>query len=160
MARFMRRGITRFYFVPTIASALLKPTVSEVDAGVRLDTQIAEVNGFSFANSPIDTPNMASRYTPQITGEDTSDDSNLVLYQLRGETDTVRVALPKDAVGYLVIFPEGLIGASVAAADEIDTWPCVISSNAKMYSADNVAAQYRVVFSITAPPAEDTVVLA
>ncbi len=160
MARFMRRGITRFYWLPAIVSALKKPTVAEVAAGVRIDDQLFEINGFSFANSPIDTPAMSSRYTTQITGEDTSDDSNLTLYQLRSETDTIRAAMPKDSVGFMVIFPEGPVGASVAAGDEIDVWPAVVSSNAKMYSADNVAAQYRVVFSMTAPPAEDVVVLA
>lgn len=160
MARFMRLGTARFYWLPAIVSALKKPTVAEVTAGVRIDDQLLEINGFSFANSPIDTRAMSSRYTTQITGEDTSEDSNLVLYQLRAETDTIRAALPKDGVGYMVIFPEGPVGASVAAGDEVDVWPAAISSNAKIYSADNVAAQYRVVFSMTAPPAEDTVVLA
>jgi hypothetical protein len=160
MARYMRRGITRFYWLSTIASGTLAPTVAEVTAGVRVDTQLAEVNGFTWTNNPIDTPVFSSRYTSQITGEDTAEDSNMTFYQLRGETDTIRLALAKDEEGFLVAFYEGPAGANVAAADKIDVWPAVISSNAKQYTADNEAAKYQVVFSNTAAPAEDIAVLA
>lgn len=159
-ARFMRRGITKFWFVPTITAGTHIPTAAEVNAGVNVTLQVSEVNGFNFANSPITTPNMNDRFTPQITGEDTAADSNLTLYQLRGGTDTVYAALPKDTAGYMVIFYNGIAGATPAAADKCDVWPATISSRSKMYSAGNEAATYQVVFSITDPPAEDASVAA
>lgn len=158
--RYMSRGITRFYFVPTIAASTLIPTVAEVAAGTRMDEQLNEVNGFSFANQPIDTPNFKDRFTPQITGEDTADNSSLGLYRLKGETDTIRAALAKDTTGFVVIFYQGLVGASVAITDKEDTWPVVISSNAKTYTADNEAAKYMVTFSITQVPAFDLALVA
>jgi hypothetical protein len=158
--RYMDRGVTRFYFVPDIASATLAPTVAEVTAGDRLDEQLNEVNGFTFASNPIDTPNFKDRFTPQISGEDVAEDSSLLLYRLKGEVDTIRAALAKDTEGFIVVFYEGTAGASPAAADKVDVWPVVVSSNAKQYTADNEAAKYNVVFSITSVPGFDLAVLA
>lgn len=158
--RYMSRGITRFYHLLTIASGTMAPTVAEVAAGDRLDEQLNEVNGFSFENNPIDTPNFKDRFTPQITGEDVSEDSSLGLYRLRLETDTIRLALAKDTEGFIVIFYEGTAGANPAAADKVDVWPSLVSSNSKTYTADNEAAKYMVKFSITAVPAFDLAVLA
>lgn len=149
--RFMRKGTTRFYFVPTIASASLVPTAAEVNAGVRLDQEIAEVAGFSFENQPIRTPDMASAFVSQIAGEDSTEDSSLTMYQRKG-TDVLRAALPKGAVGYVVIFYSGTTGATPAAGDKADVWPSTVGSNAKMYTADNEAAKYRVRFNLTDPP--------
>lgn len=158
--RYMSRGVTRFYWVLTIASATLAPTVAEAGAGVRLDAELNEVNGFSFANQPIDTPNFKDRFTPQIAGEDVADDSSLGLYRLKGETDTIRLALAKDTEGFVVIFYQGLAAASIAAADKVDVWPAIVASNSKTYTADNEAAKYMVNFSITDIPAFDLSVLA
>lgn len=158
--RYMSRGVTRFYWLLTIASATLEPTVAEVGGGVRLDPELNEVNGFSFANQPIDTPNFKDRFTPQIAGEDVADDSSLGLYRLKGETDTIRLGLAKDTEGFVVVFYEGLLGASVAAGDQVDVWPSVVASNSKTYTADNEAAKYMVNFSITDIPAFDLTVLA
>lgn len=158
MSRYMSRGITRFYWVPTIANANLVPTVTEINAGTRLDEQLNEVNGFTFANEPIDTPNFKDRYTPQITGEDAAEDSSMTFYRLRTVTDTIRAALAKDAVGNVVIFYEGPVGANPAAGDKVEVWPAVVSSQAKQYTADNEAAKYMVAFSITKVPAIDVTV--
>lgn len=158
--RYMSRGITRFYFLTDIASGTLAPTVAEVGDGIRLDEQLNEVNGFSFANQPIDAPNFKDRFTPQIPGEDVAEDSSLGLYRLRLETDTIRAALAKDTEGFVVIFYEGTAGANPAAADKVDVWPSIVASNSKTYTADNEAAKYMVNFSITDVPAFDLAVLA
>ena len=158
--RYMSRGVTRFYWVLTIASGTLAPAVAEAGAGVRLDAELNEVNGFSFANQPIDTPNFKDRFTPQIAGEDVADDSSLGLYRLKGETDTIRAALAKDVEGFVVVFYQGLAGSVIAAADKVDVWPSIVASNSKTYTADNEAAKYMVNFSITDIPAFDLSVLA
>lgn len=149
--RFMRKGTTRFYYVPTIASASLVPTAAEVNAGVRLDPEIAEVQGFSFENQTIRTPDMASAFVSQIAGEDSTEDSSLTFYQRKG-TDALRAAQSKGTVGYIVIFYSGVAGATPAAGDKADVWPINIASNSKMYTADNEAAKYRVRYVLTDPP--------
>lgn len=152
MPRFMRKGTTRFYFVPTIASALLVPTTAEIAAGTRLDPQLAEINGFNFANSPIATPDMESTFTKQIPGEDTAADSSLTFYELRDEANPIKTAQPKGAEGFIVIFFEGIAGANPAAGDDADVWPVIVSSNSRAYSAGNEAAQYTVTYAITDEP--------
>lgn len=154
MARFMRKGITRVYWVPTIASATLVPTTAEVTAGTRLDTQIAELNGFAFQNSPIKTPDMANTFVSSISGEDGSEDSNLVFYEDK-TSNPIYTVLAKGTNGYVVIYPTGIAGAAPAAGDKADVWPSQVASNARQYTAGNEAAQYQVTFAATATPGLD-----
>lgn len=153
MPRFMRREITRFFFVPTIAD-VTDVTVAEVTAGTELTDDLAEVNGFTFANSPIQTPDMGSKFVSQIPGEDSTDDSGMVFYQDDDNTD-IYDAMVKDTSGYVVIFDLGTAGANPAAADVVDVWPVTISSRAKRYTADNEAAKFEVKFAMTDPPTYD-----
>lgn len=156
MPRFSRRGRSQFWFVLTIADTA-EPSPTEVNAGTRLDTQLATVNGFTFSNSPIMTPDMASAFTSQIAGEDTAEESSMEFYRLDA-SDTIKNALDKGTVGYVVIFDEPPAGATPANGDPCEVWPVVVSSNASMYTTDNEAAKYRVVFSVTSPPVLDATV--
>lgn len=154
MARFMRKGTNRWYFLTSIASGAYIPTSAEVAAGTRLDTQIAEVNGFMYSNNPIQTPDMSSTFTKQIGGEDSADDSSLVFYEDQ-TSNPIRTALTKGINGFVVIFKAGIAGGSPAAGDKADVWPCIVTSNAAQYTADNEAAKYQVSFSIIDRPAEN-----
>lgn len=155
MARFMRKGIARFYWVPTIAS-LTAPTVAEITAGTELTSQMGEITGFTFANNPIDTPDMANAFVSKIPGEDSVDTSSFRFYEDR-TSNPIRTVLAKNSTGYIVIFPAGTAGASPAIADKAEVWPVTVASNARAYSAGNEAAAYNVVLSNTAPP-KDAVV--
>jgi hypothetical protein len=158
MPRFMRKGRTRFYYAPTIASAALAPTAAEITAGLRLDTELAEVNGFTFANSPIQVPDMASAFVSSIPGEDSVEDSNLIFYELDTATNPISVSQAKGINGYICIFYKGVAGAAPAAADKCDVWPIQIASNARQYTADNEAAKYQVTYTPTAVPGFDKAV--
>lgn len=158
MSRFMRKGTTKLWFVPTIA-ALATPTVAEITAGTDLTDELAEITGFNFSNNPIDTPDMGSTFVGKIPGEDTTDSSDLTFYE-DDTTNPISTALAKGTIGYVVIFPRGIAGAAPAAADVADVWPAQVASNSKTYSADNEAAKYKVMFTLTAEPSEDAVVAA
>lgn len=152
--RFMRKGISRVFLVPTIASASLVPTAAEVNAGTELTAEIATLTGFTYANQPIQTPDLASAFVSQISGQDATEDSSIEFYQRKG-TDTIRSAQAKGTAGYVVLFYDGTAGTNPAAADKADVFPAVVGSRAKMYTADNEAAKYRVNYSLTAPPGEE-----
>lgn len=158
--RFMRRGTTRFYWCPMVAALTKVPTTAEVSAGIRLDPQLATVEGFSFANTPIPTPNMAEAFTPTIPGEDAAADSTLGFYQIRGAVDVIRAAQPRLETGFMVIFTEGLAGSTPAIGDVCDSWPAQVASIAKAYSAGNEAAMYNVAYTMSGSPAEDVVLVA
>lgn len=150
MSRFMRKGKTKLYWVPTIANTSA-PTAAEVNAGTNMTPQIAEINGFTFTNNPIDTPDMATAFVSKIPGEDTVDSSNIMFYE-DDTTNPIQTALAKGNSGYVVIFYKGTAGASPAAADKAEVWPAQIASNARQYTAANEAAKYNVVFTLTAQP--------
>ena len=153
---FMRKGITKIFWVPTIA-VKASPTVAEISAGTALTPEIAEVNGFEFVNQLIETPDMANTFTGKITGADSIDDSSITFYQRQTGTDTVKAALAKGNVGHIVIFDRGTAGASVAAADKAEVWPAVVASNSNQYTADNEAAKFVVMFACTDPKVDATV---
>lgn len=157
MSRFMRKGTTKVYFVPVIAGAA--PTVAEITGGTNLTPQIAEINGFNFTNNPIDTPDMASAFVGKIPGEDTVDNSSITFYE-DDTTNPIKTSQAKGTVGHIVIAYQGLIGATPAAGDKVDIWPCIIASNSRMYSAGNESAKYQVVYTLTEAPAEEATVLA
>lgn len=157
-ARFARRNKAKFFWVQTVTSTSVV-TAAQVNAGVKISGEIAEVTGFTFENSPITTPNLEEAFTPQVPGEDTAADSSITFYERTGGTDTVHDAMPKDDDGYVVIFPQGIAGATPAAGDKAEVWPAIVGSNARQYTAGNEAAKYQIKFSITAPPSAALVTL-
>ena len=161
--RYMRKGRTKFWFVTTLADPD-SPTDDEINAGVNISKDVAAVNGFSFSNSPIDTPDFDSTFTPQIGGEDKAAESSFEFYQRdrkNTNTDTTYEAMEKDDVGFVVILPDGFqTGDALTAGDLVDVWPVTVTSKSKSYSADNTAAKYMVTFSIREAPYEDVAVVA
>lgn len=157
MARFFRRGKTRVWFLPAIASGTKAPTVAEIAAGTELTGSINDMNGFSYQSETIDTPDLASPFTSTIGGPDTVDDSSLVIY-LDSASNPLRSTLAKGTAGFIVI-NDYLIGA-VAAGQKVDVWPCEIIGTPKQFSMGNDPALWTAMFSATAVPATDIAVLA
>jgi len=154
MARYMRKGTTKVYWVPSISNTAA-PLATEVNAGTRLDTQLAEVNGFTFQNNPIDTPVMSSAFIGKINGEDTTQDSSFTFYE-DSVSNPIKTAQAKGNNGFVVILYAGTAGATPAAGDKVEIWPATVSSNARQYSAGNEAAKYQVMYSLTSAPNEAT----
>jgi hypothetical protein len=150
MARFNRKGTTRIYFLPTIASNTLVPTGAEITAGTDYTGQINAVEGFSIENTPIDTPDMASTFVSKIGGDDTAADSSLTFYE-DSTLDTIETDLAKGTTGYVVIFSKGL----TTGAKGMDVFPVVVTSISKPYTTDNEAARITVQFAVTARPLQN-----
>lgn len=154
MARYFRRGTSKIRFVPTI-SDIASPTSAEITAGTDLTPHIAEIGGFTYANDPIEVPDMASVFTKTIPGEDTADDSTLTLYE-DDTTNTVRSSLAKGTSGFIVLSPNG----SMAAAAKVEVWPVKVSGNNREWSAGNDPARYVVSFGIIDVPNVDSTIVA
>jgi len=156
MPRFMRKGITKVYFVDTFTD-YTTPLTSEFSGALALHTEMSEMNGFTFSNSPIQTPDMDTKFVSQIPGEDTTEDSGIVFYENRGGSgnNPVQTGLVKDDTGFVCIFADGLAGASPADADVTEVWPVTVSSNSRRYSAGNEAAMYEIKFATTEEPQAD-----
>lgn len=154
MPRFMQKGTTKVYWVPTIASATLVPTTAEVTAGTNMTPQINEINGFAFANDTIETRDLASTFVSNIPGEDAAEDSSLVFYEDK-VTNPIKTAIPKGTTGNVVIFYAGTAGANPAIGDKCDVWPAQVAANVRQYTAANEAAMWRAEFAMTAAPGFD-----
>jgi hypothetical protein len=147
MARFNRKGTSRFHFLPTIAAETLIPTGAEISAGTDYSGQITAVDGFSIENTPIETPDMASTFVSKIGGDDSAPDSSWTMYE-DSTADDIENDLAKGTSGYVVIFSKGL----TTGAKGMDVFPVTVVSNSKAYTADNEAAQVTVQFTITSRP--------
>lgn len=159
MANFFRRGITKVYWVPTIAAATKIPTAAEVGAGTDLSPKVNNMEGFTYENQPIEAENLAESFTPTIPGPDTVERSTLTFLEDK-TSNPFRTTLAKGTAGFIVIFFGGLAGASPAAADKADVWPCIVTGRPRVYEMGAAPARYRVGFTPTATPAEDIAVSA
>lgn len=158
MAKFLRRGNTKVYFLPTIASTTLAPTVAEINAGTLLSivngpNELADIDGFRRQSNFIDTPHFGSRQTPKIPGEIEAPDSSLTFYE-DDTTNPVSTVLPQDQLGFIVL------GKSVAAAAKVDVFPIQVAAQSPEYSAGNEAAKFKVDIAVTGVPATKIAVLA
>lgn len=158
--RYMQKGTTKFYFLPTIAAGTKIPTAAECAAGDLL-TDIADISGFNFENDPISTPDMDSTFTSSIPGEDKADSSSLTFYERKGlANNPAKAAMPKGTVGFVVVFPYGIADDDPAEDDECDVWPVEVASVGRAYSAGNEAGKFMTKFTVTAPPALDATMIA
>lgn len=155
MARFFRRGKTQAVFMTTVA-AQAAPTVANITQGRNISAEINDITGFSFANSPIDTPDLATAFTSRIPGPDEAEDST-INYYLDSVTNPLNSVLAKDVVGFMLLADYKILG-TWASGDRVDVWPVQVGSNAKQYSVGDDPALSQVTFTITGPPSLNTTV--
>lgn len=151
MARFFRRGRTKAFNVPTIASVSLIPTAAETNAGTNITADIQDISGFEFQNSPIATPDLSSTFTTTIPGEDTAQEPQIVFYE-DTTTNTLQTTFAKGTETYLVLFFAGTAGATPAAGDKAEVWKVISTGPYRMYSMGNDAALWGVRFTPSRPP--------
>lgn len=145
MARFFRRGVSKVYFLPAVANKAA-PTAPEIAAGTDLTGSVADIGGFTYTNSPIDTPDMASTYTTTIPGEDTTDTPSLTFYDDNAST-AIRTALAKGVTGYLLRVPYG-----TGTGKRGEVWPVTSTGVNDEWSAGNDPARFQAQFAVTAVP--------
>jgi len=145
--KYMRRGTSKFYFVPTIAADSMIPTRTEVVLGTEFSEYIAAMDGWTVANQEIDTPDMADTYDSTIPGSDKADSSSFTFYEDE-ETADLEAVFAKGTTGYVVIFRKG----DVPANNSMDVFPIRVASQSPQYTADNEAAKFMVTCSITSRP--------
>ncbi len=149
----MRRGVTKIYFLDTIAAPTNVPTRAELTGGTDLSGAVADISGWSLANSPIDTPDLGSTLTTSIPGEDKADASTLTFYEDQ-LSEKVETLLTKDVVGFIAILRKG----DIPASKSLDIFPIRVASRAPSYSTSSDPAKFVVTFSISGEPLLDQAV--
>lgn len=147
--RFFAPEISKVYFALTIAD-IAAPTRLEINAGTDLTEEIADLSGWSVTTGMIATPGM-SRFTKQIAGRTTAEDSSLTFYADQGGDD-VRTILARGDRGF-IIFCDG----GDAVGNLADVFPVLVRNVGKVRTLADQASQLTVGFAITGVPAEDVV---
>lgn len=153
--RFMRRGVTKIYFLKTIAdvgNVPIRPELTGTNA-TDLSGAVSDIAGWSLANSPVDTPDMGSTLTTSIPGEDKADSSSLTFYEDQA-AETIETLLSKGAVGFVVILRKG----DIPASKSMDVFPVRVAGRAPAYSAGSDPAKFTVTFAISGTPKLDAAV--
>jgi hypothetical protein len=149
--RYIHPGVTRFYFLTSLAAANLQATRTELDAGTDLSGPLAATSGWSVASNIVDTPDLGSEFVAKIIGRTTAPDSTGTWYMNKTGADALRTLLPRGTVGFVVICWGGDVAANLA-----DTFPVTVASAAKEVNlASEDPARVVVSFAITATPAID-----
>lgn len=151
-ARFMRRGVSKVFFAPTVAS-ISAVTRSEITSATELTDDIANISGWALTNQPIPTPDLGSTFDSNIPGSDAAANSSFDFYEDKA-SDTIETLLPKGTAGFVIIMRKGDVPASLS----MDVFPVRVATKAPQYSAGNNPALFQVMFSITSEPELDTAV--
>lgn len=154
MARFFRRGKSKVYFLPAVASASAGPTRSEITAGTDLSPGVADIAGFSLSNAPIATPDLATPFTKSIPGEDTTDASTLTFYDDdAGPAPVYRTILLKGTIGYIVLMPYGDVPTK-----RCEVWKVQTTGVNDEWSVGTDPARFIVGFAVLDVPNQNSVV--
>ncbi len=148
--RYIPEGNTHYYWVVSIAN-YLSPTAAELNAGTDLTPEIAATGNWSIISGSIDAPDLATLFTPQITGKVTIDGATLDMYASINSID-VRTLLPRGTIGNVVKFPEGVV-----AGRTMDVFPAKVLQQAKPTNLTNPSV-IQLGWAITKIPAENVVV--
>ncbi|MCX5000988.1 hypothetical protein [Streptomyces longwoodensis] len=145
--KYMRRGTSKFYFVPTIAADSMIPTRTELVAGTEFSEYIAGMDGWTVSNNEIETPDMADTYDSTIPGSDKADQSSFTFYEDEEDAD-MEQTFAKGTTGYVVILRKG----DIPGNNSMDVFPIRVASQSPQYTADNEAAKFMATCSITSRP--------
>lgn len=151
--KYMRRGTSKFYFVPTIAADSMIPTRTELSAGTQFSSYIAAMDGWTVSNNEIETPDMSDDYDSTIPGSDKADQSTFTFYEDEEDAD-LEAIFAKGTTGHVVILRKG----DVPASNSMDVFPIRVASQSPQYTADNEAAKFMVTCSITSRPLQGAAV--
>lgn len=148
--RFLRRGVTKVRFTPTLAApgAL---TLAEWGTAVDLSTQIADFGGWALTNNAVATPDLVDTFDGSIPGSDSIDTSTLTCYDIKEDPDPIKVAQAKGSIGYLLIAPKG-----AATGKPLEIWPVQVASRSNEMSTGNDPARYVATYNVSSRPVEIT----
>lgn len=146
--RHMVRGEGVVYLL-TACADVDNPTRAEMNAGVDLTPQLAEVPGWEVESTEIETPDMASLFVDKIGGSLSFSDSSLSFWASRNGVDA-RSILPRGTEGFVLIMRGGDVPGYKG-----DCFPIRSRSVGKPVDLGDEAARVNVACSITGEPGED-----
>jgi len=148
--RYVPEGTRKFYWVTTIATQS-SPTRGELNAGVDLSDEVAEVTGFTVTSASADVPDLSGRFTAKIPARITADDSAMRFYMSSNSND-VRTVLPRDTAGFMVCLWEGDV-----TGQKMDVFPAKVSAAVPQTGIEDPAS-IEIQFTITKQPSQNVTI--
>ena len=148
--RYVPPGTRKIYWVTTIAT-YTSPSRAELNAGIDLSAEVADVTGFTINSTTVPTPDLSSRFASEIPGPITAPSSSLIFYASSTSSD-VRTVLPRDTTGFVVLLWEGDV-----TGQRMDVFPAKVTASAPDGNMQN-PERINVAFSITKIPAANVVI--
>lgn len=153
--RFFQPEISKVYWLASvggaspIAAASGIPTRTELEAGLDITDEVADMAGFNVTSGFIAVPDLGRRFTRQIGGRTSADASSITFYgSLTGED--IRQVMHRLDRGVLVFADSG-----DAAGKPADAYPVEVSSVGKLRSVGDNAYRIQVGFAPSGIPVED-----
>lgn len=161
--RYMDVGVSKVYYIPTIAASTFVPTRTEMNNGKDLSPELGDWSGWVLSAEQLDTQPINSGFKSTIPGSVSSPTCTMTFYTSKNGTD-VRSVLPPATVGFIFFCDGGDV-----TGNKGECWPVVVASNSVLRNSPgavqsasgsgsssntNVMASLVVVeFSVTAMPA-------
>jgi hypothetical protein len=148
--RFIQAGVSKVYWVPSIASTTLAATRAELNTGSDLTAEIMSVTGFSTQASIVEVPDMGNRFVASVPGHIKTPQNSIEFYASKTGSDASSF-FTVDQSGYLAFLDGGDTGASTTSL-VMDVFPVRVASVSKVRDAGDNPLKVHVDFSIPSQP--------
>jgi hypothetical protein len=148
--RYTSIGLTKIYYLPSVASASLIPTRAEMNAGTDLSPQVADWTGWMVTGVQINTPDLGTVFETSISGRVSAAKSNITFYASVNGID-ITALLPRTTTGYIQWLDGGDISGNQCEVYPITVMAQGIDRDNKMTLADRVVTE----FAITKQPGQN-----
>ncbi|MCK2214291.1 hypothetical protein MF672_010880 [Actinomadura sp. ATCC 31491] len=146
--RYINPATTKLLLVPSIAD-ITAVTRSEMDAGLDVTREVAEVAGWMLQGEAVPTPDLATLFTGSITGRISVENSSITFYMDRAGDD-IR-SLSGVGTNTNVLWLDG----GDVAGYLMDVYPVRVLSAGKSRSVEAQPGRMTVSYSVTREPAVD-----
>jgi hypothetical protein len=159
MARVIPNEVTQVVFVPVVEDDDLVPTVTEIEAGTELTSELVTLDASTTGNT-VPTPSFASLFETSISG--TVSATFTAEFYRDDEDDVAWDALPRATRGYFVIARFGFSGTdgAPAAGDEVEVWPILITARSALSLTNNEVQRFGIEASVFQEPNETAAITA
>lgn len=151
-ARFIRRGVSKILYVPTVAN-VNSVTRAELTAATDLTPFVAEVNGWMLQNNSVATPDLSTTFETSIPGTDQVSDSSLSFYEDLDD-ETIETLVPAGSNGFIILLRKG----DKPGTNSLDCFPTRVASKGSEFTTGNDPARFTVTFTVTSRPGLDGLV--
>lgn len=149
---YINPGTTKIVFASSVSNKS-SPTRLEINAGTDLTREIRGSEGWGVSTNQVDNPDLDTRYTAQIPGRISADESSLSFRADLTGSDAGAL-MPRDTNGFIMIFDGGDV-----AGRKMRVFPVRVGSVSRPISVDgDDPAEVVISYSITSEPAESVTV--